>query len=119
MWRHALAPLLGLSLSACAASTNSTPGNVRYSVDGRGVLTAAEIVAARVTDVYQAVSQLRPHFLRRRISRPTVTSAPTSVTVYVDDLPFGGVESLSQIPLERVRMIRYISAMMAEVRFGG
>ena len=119
MWRHAFAPLLGLSLSACAASTTGGPGNVRYGMDGRDVLTAAEIVSARVTDVYQAVSQLRPHFLRRRAARPSVTSAAPAITVYLDDLPYGGVESLHQIPLERVRVIRYLSAMSAEVRFGG
>ena len=118
MLRHALVPLLGLSLLACAASTNKT-ARPRYAAASRDILTAAEIVASRVTDVYQAVSQLRPHFLRKPRGRVSVLSPNTAVAVYLDDLPYGGVESLHQIPLDRVRMIRFISAMSADVRFGG
>lgn len=118
MLRHAFAGLLGLSLLACAASTNR-PTNTRHLGPSRDVLTAAEIVAARVTDVYQAVSQLRPQFLRRRSSRASVLSANPAVTVYLDDLRYGGVETLSQIPLDRVRLIRYLSALSADVRYGG
>jgi hypothetical protein len=39
--------------------------------------------------------------------------------VYLDDLPFGGVESLRSIPLERVRVIRYLSPFDADLRWGG
>jgi hypothetical protein len=120
MFRRAFAPLLGLSLLACVASTNTvSSSDNRYLADGSDVITAAEIVAARVTDAYQAVSQLRPHFLRRRSTRALVSNINPAVAVYVDDLPYGGVESLRQIPLDRVRLIRYISPMTAEVRFGG
>lgn len=117
MMRHAFAPLLGLSLIACAASTN--PPNARYAASGRDVLTAAEIVSSRVTDAYQAVSQLRPHFLRRRLTPPTALSPSLAVVVYLDEMPYGGAESLHQIPLERVRVIRYLSSMSANLRFGG
>ena len=117
MWRRAVAPLLGLSLAACA-TTNNAP-NARYAASTRDILTAAEIVASRVSDAYQAVSQLRPHFLRRRNTLPTAISSSATVVVYLDDLPYGGSESLRQIPLERVRMIRYINSMSANVRFGG
>jgi hypothetical protein len=83
------------------------------------VLTAAEIVASRVTDVYQAVSQLRPEFLRRRVSMPAPRYGMVSVAVYLDELQFGGAESLRSIPLERVRVIRYISPIDADLRWGG
>jgi hypothetical protein len=84
------------------------------------MITATEIVAARVTDVYQAVMQLRPEFLRRRGGSVHQTSAPvTSVVVYLDELPYGGVESLRYIPLERVRVIRYVSPSDADMRWGG
>jgi hypothetical protein len=117
MIRHAFAPLLALSLSACAASTN--PPASRNAASGRDVLTAAEIVSSRVTDAYQAVTQLRPHFLRRRTARPTAFNTSLAVVVYLDDLPYGGVESLQQIPLDRVRVIRYLSSVSANLRFGG
>ena len=125
MWRRASQVLLGLSLTACAAATN--PGSNPVTVDrsrfgnaSRDILTAAEIVASRVTDAYQAVSQLRPDFLKRRGSARSSVMAPnTSVVVYLDELPYGGAEALHNIPLDRVRMIKYVSPVSANLRFGG
>ena len=124
MWRRASQVLLGLSLTACAAASNSgNPISVersRFGNASRDILTAAEIVAARVTDVYQAVSQLRPDFLKRRGSaRSTITSPNASVAVYLDDLPYGGADALHNIPLDRVRVIKYVSPVAANLRFGG
>jgi hypothetical protein len=117
MWRRASYVLVGLSLTACAAATPSTrPG---FGAAGRDVITAAEIVAARVTDAYQAVSQLRPEFLRRRAALQMPAYGRVSVLVYLDDLRFGGAESLRYIPLERVRLIRYITPNDADLRWGG
>jgi hypothetical protein len=82
------------------------------------VITAGEIVSSRVTDLYQAVSQLRPEYFRRR----GATSLPTlsqPIMVYLDELPFGSAESLHSIPLDRVRLIRYIPPGEADLRWGG
>lgn len=118
MWRRLSLVLVGLSLTACAAATESyrRPAFVGAR---RDVLTAAEIVAARVTDAYQAVSQLRPEFLRRRGGAAIPSFAPLAVTVYLDELPWGNAESLRHIPLERVRLIRYLNSMEADLRWGG
>ena len=90
------------------------------TTSARNVLTAAEIVASKVTDAYQAVTQLRPDFLRRRSNSVTMApSRPSALSVYLDELPFGNVESLRSIPLERVRIIRYLSPFEAELRWGG
>jgi hypothetical protein len=116
MWRRCSYVLVGLSLTACAAATSYRDPSIASA--RREVLTAAEIVAARVTDVYQAVSQLRPEFLRRR--GETMLAYPASaVQVYVDDLPFGTSDALRLIPLDQVRLIRYISPVEADLRFGG
>lgn len=117
MWRRTLYALVGVSLTACAAAgPSSRPG---LGSAGREVLTAAEIVAAKVTDAYQAVSQLRPEFLRKRAAMPTPRFGTPTVAVYLDDLQFGGAESLRSIPLERVRTIRYITPIDADLRWGG
>lgn len=118
MWRRTFLVLASLSSLACAAAgppTNHAASSVR-----RDIITAAEIVAARVTDVYQAVTQLRPEFLRRR-GGATVSSVQSrsSVVVYLDELPYGGLESLRYIPLDRVRLIRYVSPTDADLRWGG
>jgi len=108
--------LLSMSLAACAAASSSTRPVLSA---GRDVITAGEIVASRVTDAYQAVAQLRPEFLRRRSLSSIPTFSTPEATVYLDDLPFGGPESLRSIPLERVRLIRYISPTEADLRWGG
>jgi CRISPR/Cas system-associated exonuclease Cas4 (RecB family) len=116
MWRRCSYVLVGLSLTACAAAASYREAPVASA--RRDVITAAEIVAARVTDVYQAVNQLRPEFLRRR-GDLAFNYAPSAVQVYVDDLPFGTSEALRLIPLDQVRLIRYISPVEADLRFGG
>jgi hypothetical protein len=119
MWRHASLFVCGLLATACATTTPYERSPNRLSNAGRDVLTAAEIVASSVTDVYQAVTQLRPDFLRRRQTKTVLTPTPAGVSVYLDDLEYGGPESLRQIPLERVRIIRYMRPFEAELRFGG
>jgi len=117
MWRRVTYALVGLSLTACAAATSGARSNLTAA--GRDVLTAAEIVTSRVTDAYQAVVQLRPEFLRRRGGTVTMSFNAPTVVVYLDELPYGTVESLRSIPLERVRLIRYIPAAEADLRWGG
>jgi hypothetical protein len=117
MWRRTLLVLASSSSIACAAagpSTHHAASSVR-----RDIITAAEIVAARVTDVYQAVTQLRPEFLRRRAGIVVGATARTNVAVYLDELPYGGLESLRYIPLDRVRLIRYVNPSDADMRWGG
>jgi hypothetical protein len=115
MWRRVSYVLVGLSVTACAAATQYE--RPQFRGPRREILTAAEIVAARVTDAYQAVSQLRPEFLRRRVG--TISFTPVPVQVYVDELPFGPPESLHLVPLGHVRTIRYMSPVEADLRFGG
>lgn len=117
MSRRVFLVLLALSSTACAASARPSAPSV-FSGARRDVITAAEIVAARVTDAYQAVVQLRPEFLRRRGAAMPVF-APAALGVYLDELPHGGIESLRYIPLERVRLIRYVSPADADLRWGG
>ncbi len=119
--RWAALVVLGISVAACASgSATSSESLALKASPARNVITATEIVASRVSDAYQAVTQLRPDFLRRRSTSATMTPVrATAVTVYLDELPFGGVESLRSIPLERVRVIRYLSPFDADLRWGG
>ncbi|MGH7636462.1 MAG: hypothetical protein ACREOK_02325 [Gemmatimonadaceae bacterium] len=41
------------------------------------------------------------------------------IAVYLDEMPYGSAESLRQIPLDRVRLIRYISPTEANLKYGG
>ena len=118
MWQRVSYVLVGLSLTACAAAVPPS-SRAAFQSASRDVITASEIVASRVTDVYEAVAHLRPEFLRRRSVRPVPAFAPVSVAIYLDDLPFGNVETLKYIPLGQVRLIRYLSPNDADMRWGG
>lgn len=119
--RRAAFVIISVSIAACASGSATSSENLALRASpARNVLTATEIVASRVSDVYQAVTQLRPDFLRRRST--SLSLAPVranAVAVYLDELPFGGVESLRSIPLDRVRVIRYLSPFDADLRWGG
>lgn len=119
--RQAAFVVLSVSLAACASNSATSSESLSLrATPARNIITATEIVTSRVSDVYQAVTQLRPDFLRRRSTSATMTPLkPAAVSVYLDDLPFGGVESLRSIPLERVRVIRYLSPFDADLRWGG
>ena len=120
--RFVLLGIISISLSACVSAHSATSAETMSlkTTPTRNVLTAAEIVASRVSDAYQAVTQLRPDFLRRRSNSVTMAQArPIAMSVYLDELPFGGIESLRSVPLERVRIIRYLSPFEADLRWGG
>ncbi len=116
MWRRISLVCAGAFSMGCAAATSTSRP---VSIAGRDVITAAEIVASHVTDAYQAVLQLRPEFLRRRgtMVAPSLIAPP--IMVYLDDVEFGTAESLRNVPLGRVRMIRYLSPNEADLRWGG
>lgn len=116
MWRRvSLVILVALGGTGCAAASSSTRP---VASAGRDVITAAEIVAARVTDVYQAVSQLRPEFLRKRRATAMASYNTPQVVVYLDGMEYGYAESLRQMPLHMVRQIRYLSPTEANLRYG-
>lgn len=115
MWRRMAMLAIGVLSTGCAAAS-STSRPVKSA--GREVITAAEIVAARVSDVYQAVVQLRPEFLRRRTATAIPMYGAPQVVIYVDDLILGSAESMRLIPLAQVRLIRYFGPMDADLRWG-
>jgi hypothetical protein len=120
--RYALLGIISISLSACVSAHSATSAESMSlkTTPTRNVLTAAEIVASKVSDAYQAVTQLRPDFLRRRSNSITMRQTrPAALSVYLDELPFGNLESLRMVPLERVRIIRYLTPFEADLRWGG
>ena len=113
MPKHLLVLLFTAALAACApAPFNGSPS------PGRNVLFAPEIVQSRVLDTYQAVTQLRPEFLKMR--EPYLRSPKAaSLRVYLDEIDIGGIDALRSIPIEQVTAIRYIGATDAQFRWGG
>jgi len=109
--------LLLSSLAGALAACSPAPVQSGPTPRGSDILFASEIVRAQVLDTYQAVSQLRPQFLKVR--GPLLpTTNHLGLRVFLDDLDVGGVDALRTIPIEQVTAIRYLNASDAQFRWG-
>ena len=108
--------IVGMLMLAGCASMHPAGGDVPGP---DRALLAPEIVAARVTDTYQAVLRLRPDFLRVVTTRDGRNPAASGVRVYLDDAEIGGPEALHRVPLDDVTQIRYVPRHEADIRWAG
>lgn len=114
-WRFPLWPVLLAALCACAGGSVAERGPSRdYSV-----LTAEEISSVSgVTTLYDVIRLRRPRWFTR--PKPTAfrMEGQVDIVVYMDNIRFGGPESLRQMHPASVRLVQYLSPAQAESRFG-
>ena len=112
-------------VSACrtarpAGGIGTAPPTVRSerpTNDSHDRLGSAEIRSAQVATAHEAVSRLRPQFLRRY--RPTMTNiGEEQAVIYLDGVRQGRADMLRSIPANAVREIRYLSSSAASAEFG-
>lgn len=114
MRRHLIVGILAAVLvGGCA----SAPGEYARTAPSREVILAQEIVAARVVNAYEAVSRLRPEYLRSRTFASSERARRTPL-VYLDDMNLGSVDALRLIAVDRITSIRYLSPTEAHLRWG-
>ncbi|HSA56659.1 MAG TPA: hypothetical protein VLE53_13200 [Gemmatimonadaceae bacterium] len=128
--RTAALLLLIAMASACASgggvSTSATaPQPARGSAN---LITEEEIAQGTYQTALEIVQGLRPSMTRYRATTTSATGNPSGYTdaaaatggvvVYMDESRLGEVSTLSSIPAQRVREIRYISARDATTRWG-
>jgi hypothetical protein len=102
--------------AAVAAAQQMASSPSRHDPD---VLTQAEILATPgVTTALQAVTRLRPRFLRAE-ARTSMNSVPSGPIVRLDGQELGEAGSLSQVEIGLVYEIRYYTIVEAETKFGG
>lgn len=116
MFRFVIATVGLTALGGCA-SIQTTAGGGGATPDH--ALFAPEIVAARVTDAYQAVLRLRPDFLHRGGAPDARDPSGDEIQIYLDDVAMGGVEALRAVPLDAVTQIRFVPRAEAEARWPG
>ena len=116
MWRRlGLGAVVVVCVAACApATTVETSAPVRDLT----VLSRSEIASAKVNDVFDAITRLRPQFFNRRGETSFLLRSRTFVNVYLDNMRLGGVESLRGIPVDGIYAIRYYNAAEATYRWG-
>ena len=107
----------GLATAALACSS-ATQGGARTPSTSRRMLLADEIQAVPATSAYEAVSRLRPEWLRRRGQVSIRDPRAGEVVVYLDGVRFGGPGSLRNIRAESILQMDYLDASDATTRFG-
>lgn len=103
-----------LIATSCAAGTQ---GASERAPSSRDPITMEEMQSAQsLTNGYELVQRFRPRWLRARGRSSMSSSAP--VVVFVDNVHFGGIETLYNISTERINEIRYFDAADATSRWG-
>jgi hypothetical protein len=110
---HRLSIFAVLAVVACASASN--PG--RHLRDPN-LLTKEDIAGAHVSNAYEAVSALRPAFLRFR-GQTTIAGSDTGYPrVYLDGQPYGDLASLRNLDVGNIRSIRFYNGSEASSKFG-
>ena len=103
-----------VAVMACATTGTSAP-RVRRDPN---LLTQQEIAAANVSTAYEAISKLRPMFLKTR-GRTTINSeANDYAVVFVDGQRFGDLHSLNNIVAASILEARFLPGTEAVTRYG-
>jgi hypothetical protein len=106
-------PLLTLLFAACSASGAATGDPPHTS---RDVLTREDLRASGQTDLFTALSALRPTWLQVR--GPDSFSSQGQVQVYRDDVRVGGVDMLRGITITDIAYVRHFDGISASARWG-
>src|SRR3982075_2112984 len=96
-----LAGLGAVLVLACAPPSTGRP------VQEANVITKEEILSTHAANVYDAISNLRPNFLRYR-GQTTIRGADTGYPkVYLDRMLYGDINSLKNMNLNGIREIHF------------
>jgi hypothetical protein len=121
-WRHAMVlSALVISVSSCASSSGSgtSPTDKVAVRRNANVITAQELSQTGESNVYQAIEELRPQWVRGR-SRASMREGGQSadVVVYIEGARIGNASALQQISINGVYDVQYLDASEATNRFG-
>ncbi len=115
-WRKR-GPLVAVALLALVGGgACASAGGPRASL-GQGDITPEELAGTSVNDVMEAISLLRPQWLRSRPTR-TINDPEPVVGVVIDGMARGTREELAQIPIGQVERISFLNAADATIRYG-
>lgn len=110
-----LSVVLSLATSLGVAGCAHLPAQDSHTPN---VITAEQIEATQSVTAYEAIQKLQPNFLVAR--GPTSLSGTSSglPNVWIDDVPYGPLATLKDIPAQNVALIRMYRAWEATYKFG-
>lgn len=102
--------LIALSLGACASTPGSGSGGLGDTI------TREELIESRHPDLFTALQNLRPTWIRGRGANSVNYSS--EVVVFMNGAPYGTVSDLRSIPVDVVRDVQFMTASEAGARYG-
>lgn len=105
--------LLGLCVGIMACGTVR-----RSSGSSFGDITRSQILAVPDGSAFTLLRLLRPRWLSPRLQATPADPRPVYPYVYVDELLYGTLESLSRISTNDIERIEFLSALDATTRYG-
>ena len=94
-------------------------GPVRSLPGGRsGTVTRSQILSVPDGNAVTVLRMLRPRWLEARIQATPANPSPIYARVYLDDVFYGEIESLYNIPSNLIEQIDYLGALDATTRYG-
>jgi len=84
----------------------------------RNVITTAEIQSANASTAYDVIVKIHANFLHSRGQNSILLKQPKEPTVYLDNVEYGTIASLRNIPASNVAEIRFIEGWDAMTKYG-
>lgn len=109
--------VLAVVITAChqqaAGGSGASPGR---SV--RNVITQAEIDSSDASSVYDLIMRTRGDFLKDRGTTSLKTNQHARAVVFLNDQEYGILETMRNIPRNRIAEIRYYPGIEAVAKYG-
>lgn len=115
--RHVLAGVMLAVVGTVAVGCHKAP-DVALAGSRHDVITRDELDSAGTISVYDAIMRRRANFFRNRGPTSINSSSAPRAIVFMMQQPYGEIESLRNIPAERIESIRYYSGTDAATKFG-
>jgi len=107
-----------LFVAATVALAASCASMKQRDSSDRNVITAAEIEAANANTAYDVIVKLHANFLHSRGPNSILLKENKEPTVYLDQVEFGSINSLRNIPASNIAEIRFINGWDAMTKYG-
>lgn len=112
-----IALVLALASVACS-STGTTSGRSARANRISNLITEAELAEVTHQNVFDAVRQLRPVWLRVRGQGTVSIDRESTIQVYLDGIRRGSTLLLGRLQPSLVQEIRYLDPNSAAIRYG-
>lgn len=115
MRRSIVAPLFAVAV-VIACHQQSPEQTAQRSA--RNVITQEQIDSTSAASVYDLIARLHGDYLRDRGKLSIKTDKRDVAVVFMNDQPYGVLETLRNIPPSRVSEIRFFTGIEAVARYG-